>query len=384
MNVNQRHAVKIQRISAPEEFYSLQDKWNALLAASPANNFFLRWEWLWAWWKAYKEENYELCILLIYRGDDLIGIAPFYIVHKSWRNLFSYRRLMFLGTKEGNVISEYMDVICRDGDEEDVLRNVVEFVAQEDLCDDISLHMIDASSKTVNCLETISHNMKFLHIAADKVESPYIRLNDGYGGFLNGLSSTMRYKIRTNEKRLESCNDAAFTKTDDILEFDRDFEELVRLHQCRWKLRKLHGSFSNDRFRNFQKMVMPYILKNGHLELRFLSVSGKNIAALYNIRYNNKIYFYQSGLDTSFDNKLAPGLLLHNHSIKEAVSNGLKEYDFLPMGNLDSYKKHWTKDYRYVCSIYIARPGIVKLTMAALDKMRTAYHAMKGLQSYYS
>ena len=93
MNGNQRHAVKIQRISVPEEFYLLQDKWNALLNESPENNFFLRWEWLWAWWKAYEDKNDELCILLIFRGDDLIGIAPFYIVHKSWRNLFSYRRL---------------------------------------------------------------------------------------------------------------------------------------------------------------------------------------------------------------------------------------------------------------------------------------------------
>ncbi len=377
MNGNQRHAVKIQRISVPEEFYLLQDKWNALLNESPENNFFLRWEWLWAWWKAYEDKNDELCILLIFRGDDLIGIAPFYIVHKSWRNLFSYRRLMFLGTKEGNVISEYMDIICRDGDEEDVIRRVIEFVAQEDLCDDLFLHMIDASSKTINLLESISHNMKFLHIIADKVESPYIRLNSGYDDFLNGLSSMMRHNIRTNERRLESCNDAAFSKTDGVSEFDADFEELVRLHQCRWESRGLHGSFSKDRFREFQRMVMPYILKNGHLELRFLSVSGKKIAALYNILYNNKIYFYQSGLDAAFDRKLAAGLLLHNHSIKEAVSNGLKEYDFLPMGNLDSYKKHWTKDCRYVCNIYMARPGIVKLATAAQDKMRTAYHAMR-------
>ncbi len=375
---NKTDILHIQRINTSEGFHSLHEKWNALLAESPANNFFLRWEWLYSWWKVYKEDNHNLCILLVFRGKDLIGIAPFYIVHKSWRSLFSYKRLMFLGTKEGSVISEYMDVICRDGEEEDVLRKVMEFAVHEDLCDDIFLHIMDDSSKTINLLKSISHNMKFLHIAVDKIESPYIRLNDGYNGFLNSLSSTMRHNIRANERRLESCNNAAFSKTDDISKFDRDFEELVRLHQCRWESRRLHGSFSNVKFREFQKMVMPYILRNGHLELRFLSVSGKNIAALYNIRYNNKIYFYQSGLDTAFDKKLAPGLLLHNHSIKEAVSCGLKEYDFLPMGSLDSYKKHWTTGYRNVCNIYMARPGIVKHTMAVRDKMKTAYHAVRG------
>ena len=150
-----------------------------------------------------------------------------------------------------------MDVICRDGDEEDVIRRVIEFVAQEDLCDDLFLHMIDASSKTINLLESISHNMKFLRIVADKVESPYIRLNGSYDGFLNGLSSMMRHNIRTNERRLESCSDAAFSKADDISEFSRDFEELVRLHQCRWESRGCTAPFQRIGSGSFREWLCP-------------------------------------------------------------------------------------------------------------------------------
>ena len=63
--------------------------------------------------------------------------------------------------------------------------------------------------------------------------------------------------------------------------------------------------------------------------------------------------------------------------LKRLLAMALRNTIFLPMGNLDSYKKHWTKDCRYVCNIYMARPGIVKLATAAQDKMRTAYHAME-------
>ncbi len=119
------------------------------------------------------------------------------------------------------------------------------------------------------------------------------------------------------------------------------------------------------------------MLNNGNLELWFLSVDGENIAALYNIRYRNKIYNYQGGLDVSFDKRLAPGLLLHSHCIEEAIREGLREYDFLLMGDMDSYKKRWTRDYRYMCDVYLARPGIIKLAMAAKNKVRVFYHSFK-------
>ena len=111
-------------------------------------------------------------------------------------------------------------------------------------------------------------------------------------------------------------------------------------------------------------------------ELWFLSVGNKNIGALYNIRYNNKIYFYQGGLDTSFDEGLAPGYLLHSHCIENAIRQGSAEYHFLLMGNLDAYKKQWAKNCRKMCDIYIARPGMLKVLMAMKNKARNYYHSL--------
>lgn len=80
---NKTDILHIQRINTLEGFYSLHEKWNALLNESPANSFFLRWEWLLRWWEAYKEDKHNLCILLVFKGDELIGIAPFYIIKKT-------------------------------------------------------------------------------------------------------------------------------------------------------------------------------------------------------------------------------------------------------------------------------------------------------------
>ncbi len=375
----QSSTLHIQTIQTSEEFRSLQDRWNTLLSESPGDGIFLRWEWLWAWWKAYKEKNYTLSILLVFRGNDLIGIAPFYIVNCLFGNIFPVRRLMLLGTREGSVISEYMDIIYRSGDAEAVMQGVSKFIEQENICDDIYLQKIDTSSKTIPLLRQMANSMKLFYVIQEEVESPYINLTANYEDFLSNLSSSMRHKIRNNRMKLEKYPEVGFRKTSNILELEADFKELVRLHQDRWESRQFPGSFSEKKFTLFHKMVMQDMLKNGYLELRFLSVNGKNIAALYNIKYRNKIYFYQGGTDISFDKSITPGLLLHSYCIEEAISEGLKEYDLLLMGNMDSYKKRWTRDCRHMCDIYMARPKILKLIMSAKDKARVCYHTIKNV-----
>lgn len=365
--------VNIRSVHTTEEFYSLKDAWNTLLAESPANSFFLRWEWLWAWWQAYASDNDRLCILLVFRENDLIGIAPFYLKKQTWKNISTVRRLMFLGTAGGTLISEFMDVICALEEQETVLRAIAQFISENDLCDDIFLHKIDASSQTSGILRQISEEMNLLFLVDNNCESPYLKLADNYQSFINGLSSSMRYKIKRNQKRLANYPDTNFRKTTSAAELEADFNELVRLHQLRWEARSLPGSFTGGKFPGFQKTVMKDMLKNGHLELWFLSVSGRNIAAIYNIRYKNKIYFYQAGLDVLFDASLTPGLLLHAHCIHEAIKDKLHEYDFLIKGNMDSYKKQWTKEYRNLCDIYIARSITAKLFTAARNTIGRLY-----------
>ncbi len=309
MKTNDMHAT-VSRIADDNGFHLLKDKWNDLLNESPANNFFLRWEWLWCWWKAYKSENYELSILLVRSGEELIGIAPFYRVKSNWKGIYSKRSLYWLGTRKGAIISEYMDFICKRGFEDTIVRSVLCYIEETDLADELILQQVESSSKTVEALKEMSSWMNLLYTETEKKECPYITLPRKYDDFLETLSSSMRQKIRRDQSRINRDGYAVIRKTSSMSELENDFDELARLHQYRWESRDQPGSFSKKNFTGFLKMVTIEALKNRHLELTFLSVDGRNIAALYNINYNNKIYFFQSGLDHTFDSRLSPGIRL--------------------------------------------------------------------------
>lgn len=361
------NSISIKKVNSSQDFHALREEWNHLLAQSPADNYFLRWEWLWNWWEVYQENDSELSILLVYRGSDLIGIGPFYLKHHTYKKIYSIRRLMFLGTKEGSVISEYMDVIYREGEDAIVIQKIMEFISAENLCDDLYFQQMDTSSRTVPILRQTGVERKWLVTGYNEVESPYINLPADWDGFLEKCSSSMRYKIKRDRRKLMSYPEVMIRKTLSPVELEKDFPELVCLHQQRWEGRRQPGSFSGNKFYLFQKTIMHEMLRNGYLELWFLSVGGKNIAAMYNISYKNKIYFFQSGLDISFDKQFSPGLLLHSYCIENSIKEGLMEYDFMLMGNTDGYKKRWTSEYRKLSDIYVVRSQVMKALTIVSD-----------------
>ena len=197
--------------------------------------------------------------------------------------------------------------------------------------------------------------------------SPYIKLPTPYSyeEFLEARGGTLRRKIKTEQRKLSRLNGVILRRTESRDELGRDYAELVRLHVARWKAMDMNGAFSDPLFSAFQREVCGQMLDCGFLELGFISVSGRNIAAIYNLNYNGKVYYYQSGIDMDFNRSMSPGLLLHSLSIRGAIDAGATEYDFMISGPDDAYKKTWTNDTHCLCDVYIATPGVMKIAMLA-------------------
>ena len=263
-----------------------------------------------------------------------------------------------------------MDIIYSQGEEGQVFEALVNFIAEENLCDNLDLQKIVSTSPTIELLKKYARKKNYYYFTGDNFEVPYIMLTGNMDTFFQTLSSSMRYKIKRNSKKIIKFNDFIFHNTENSLELERDFTELVRLHQMRWESRNQSGAFSDKKFFCFQKSAMEKMLENGTLKLSFLSVSGRNIASQYNISYKDKLYFYQGGIDASFYRNLSPGYLMHAYCIGEAIKNGLKEYDFLVADKENTYKKHWAKDCRYMMDVNIACRRSYKLYLWVMDRVK--------------
>jgi len=373
----------VEIIRKLDDFLALESIWNELLAQSPTNTYFMRWEWLSNWWEIYSRVDDELYIITIKDHNTIVCIAPFYTRKRYIAKHYPSKLLMFLGTQyhgKGDVCSDFMDLIYIKGHKnEQTLSDIIfEKINNQHVCDEIYLSKIDMSSITMQALIKRADTHGVFKIIREKHVSPYIELPGTWDDYMGGISASMRYKIRREQRKLEHNYNVGFRKSETIDELHDDYLELIRMHTEWWKSRNINGAFSDAMFRKFHKRLMPLMLENGHLDLHVMHEGDKNLAILYLIKYDKKVYFYQSGIEIN-DKKSAFGYIMHSYCIDDAIKAGFTEYDFLPDINTNGYKQKYTKRYIDIADVYLCSNKIIKTSIILTNITRTIYRALKKM-----
>jgi CelD/BcsL family acetyltransferase involved in cellulose biosynthesis len=150
-------------------------------------------------------------------------------------------------------------------------------------------------------------------------------------------------------------------------------ERLFKLHERKWTAVKHKGNFARKDVRGFHKKIARIFLNTDMLRLYFLKVQGKDVAALYTFKYNNKLFYYQGGWDPEWA-KDRVGSVLTNLVIEDAIKKGYSEYDFLR--GTEEYKKRLTDKKREEMDIFIANSFKAKIYLL----FRTLYHRIKAFR----
>ena len=122
----------------------------------------------------------------------------------------------------------------------------------------------------------------------------------------------------------------------------------------------------SPRFAAFHDEVMPPLLAAGALELLWLTVRGDPIAIIYNIVWNGKVYFYQSGRKIDVPKGVRPGIVIHAHAIRRAISAGRREYDFL--GGASRYKVQLSTAARPLLRVRAVRSPRLELAHSTAER----------------
>ncbi len=64
------------------------------------------------------------------------------------------------------------------------------------------------------------------------------------------------------------------------------------------------------------------------LDLAFLKIRGREIAAFFSFNFLDTYYLFNSGYDPEYG-RLSPGIILAAYSIQEAIKKGKKRFNFL-------------------------------------------------------
>jgi len=347
----------IKTITKIEQVMLLENKWRALIEVNSDNvnsqynktsQCFMTWEWLTLWIKTYSSLVDELRFLCIYTHHECIAIAPFYIRKKA---LGFQKELAFIATnenEEAEVSSEFIDIHCHQKHHNKVIHLVAS--ALFEFKDIDAFKFIDISKKSLiyqvcKCLKE-----EMLLFGEYNLGCQFILTTKADDLFSTNILSKKKRIINRYQRQ---------EKTEFIIAKDRNeavslFNTLIRLHQERWTNKQKKGAFSDQNFHNFHlTLIKQSFSENSALKVIISAISiNRNIISVnYSLKNADKLYFYQAGIDESFEPNLSPGILNHLLLLQYCRTCDISEYNLLKSSNKNTYKKNISEQGLEVLSI---------------------------------
>ena len=213
-------------------FAALEREWDDLYRNSPLATPFQTWAWMYSWWQYYGE-SYELRLITV-RNDKglLVGLVPLVL-----ERTMGFARLLWIGTG----LSDYLDMLVREGWENDVARAAVRALAGVGswYVADLQLMSPDAAAWCIQ-REWDGHQLRVWQDSCPVME---IRPWDE---ILASLSRNHRSSVRRAVRR--AAADGLHRKIADVPHTKQAARRLVALHREAWQERSIGPEHLTKRY----------------------------------------------------------------------------------------------------------------------------------------
>jgi CelD/BcsL family acetyltransferase involved in cellulose biosynthesis len=147
------------------------------------------------------------------------------------------------------------------------------------------------------------------------------------GEVIATLRPRTRNQIRRAVRRLGTIETEIAAGADRALVL---LDELIDLHQRRWRREGLPGAFASPRFRAFHRDLVRRLEPRGAAMLVRVYSEVGTIGCIYNLIQGREVLSYQMGLMDPADPKIKPGFVAHWACMQSCFERGLEEYNLLP------------------------------------------------------
>ncbi len=364
-------ALTVRRIEDLDELHRLEQDWDRLAEDSSPGNIFLTWYWQVTWARHYLTAG-QLHLLMVFDGQKLVGLAPFYIRESSYLPILRCRELRFLGTEE--VCSSYIDVLVAPDRHAEVVVRIYRYLFEEaaDRWDVLMLTDVPCESPSVDVWHRLfAEDGKVLELVGFSV-CPMVDITHGWAAIHRRIGPTARYNLSRKMKYAKAFGRVVFERLTDSDAIIRHWDEYVGLHEMRWQ--NQGGAFSSSRFEAFHREISRELAKRGCVTLDFLMLNEERIAAIYGFNYRGTHSYYLPAMNPERAPRVSPGFLLLAHCIEQAAAAGAATFDLL-QGAAD-YKTVWADRLRRCLSLRGYNRSMHAVSWIAFDGMKKTTKVM--------
>lgn len=324
----------------------LAGQWNSVLRGSSSDTFFLTWDWIANWRKAYGAHLHPF-IVSGWEQDELIGVAPL-CIETLKKFGAKWKVVKLLG--DGSHDSDYLDCFARTGYENKFAEAVLNVLnAERPSWDYMELHGPLQSSPFANAFSNHAKGLGWRR-AQDDVPCLSLQLPKTWDEYLQLLKPRFRTKLRSAMAFFEQ-QQATITQCASEEQLREWLDLFFALHGKRWQSKGRPGVFGSQEKRQFYWDISRAALQSGALEFHRLDLGERPLALQYGFRYNNCFLLLQEAYDPDWES-VRPGIALRGFRLRSMIAHGVREYDFL--GGVAQHKLDWGASAKQAFKVRVA------------------------------
>ncbi|MBZ9740851.1 MULTISPECIES: GNAT family N-acetyltransferase [unclassified Mesorhizobium] len=305
-------------IDDPAQFDALAPHWWKLWGQSTSATPFQSPAWLVPWWRTFAPG--DLATVAVWRGGDLIGLAPLYLEHGNTGS-----KLLPVGIS----LSDYLDILCAPGIEARVLALIVEKILSIGWSQWILPDLPEGGAGLAIAHPDLKAGLPTTHgpcpvlaIAGDETLA---------GCVPSRRRRQLRRAFQAASRRGRIALSSAGGNPQTFL------DQLIRLHEARWAG---HGGgvLADVAVEHFHRRSLPLLDAHGLVRCWLFAIDGRTVGAYYGFHHRGRAYAYLGGFEPAYADE-SPGAILIGHAIAESIREGAREFDFLR--GQEAYKYTW-------------------------------------------
>jgi CelD/BcsL family acetyltransferase involved in cellulose biosynthesis len=196
---------------------------------------------------------------------------------------------------------------------------------------------------------------------------PHIKISGDFAAYLQTLPTKHSGNFRRQLRKLKESHAVTLDIAIAPAQAEKDFAVLCELHRQRWAGRNEASAFDNERSQLFHQRVVQAAAADGVVRIFTLKCDGQSVAALYCFLYDNRLTYYQSGIDVGYEKK-SVGVTLLGMVLQHCFEQGYREFDFLR--GEEEYKFRWTKTTRRTVAGEIAVSRRARIYLQSFQALR--------------
>ena len=342
--------MKVELISSRADLPGLANSWDELAKKDGRDGFFRTYGWYKAWIDHIRPDAQPFVISVRDDSGKLIGLAP--LCRGVYRDLGLRLKSVFWGGREV-VSGDFLDFLSETDMRHQVISATLDFLAQNRARWSLLVmgELVDGG-ESYTALERAGKQHDLGLRRQEERMCPYIELPDRFDDYLGSLGSSTRYHIRRRMRDVEKKGALVevVTRPDEVA---ARLDTLIQLHLARWRQANLPGTLARPGFAAFLRQVCSDPPADSQCRLYLLNHGGATVAALMVFHFQQSVLYYQAGWAP--ESPLAqhsPAVVLMAHSIRDAIAEGRRYYEFL-RGD-EAYKSRWTKTYRKTATVLLS------------------------------